>query len=100
MLSFLEWLQKIGVNENDLYAKFDAQKTASVAQALATSNQNPNPDIVAKSVVNDPKLKGVTPRGLKPDVDSIKNDISSSLKKKQEDLKKSQLAAQNGPNKV
>lgn len=96
MISFLEWLQKNGVNENDLYSRFDSQKTASVAQALASSGNNPNPDIVAKSVMNDPKLKGVTPRGLKPDVDAIKGDISSSLKRKQEELKKSQIAAQNG----
>lgn len=97
MISFLEWMQKNGLSENDLYAKFDAQKTASVAQALASSGNNPNPDVVAKSVMNDPKLKGATPRGLKPDVDSIKGEISSSLKRKQEDLKKSQLAANGRP---
>ena len=94
MISFLEWLNKNGITENDLYAKYDSQKTASVAQALASSGNNPNPDIVAKSVLNDPKLKGSTPRGLKPDVDSIKGEISSSLRRKQDELKKSQL--QNG----
>jgi hypothetical protein len=96
MISFTEWLAKKGVVENDLYAKYDSQKTASVAQALASSGNNPNPDIVAKSVMNDPKLKVATPKGLRPDVDSIKGEISSSLKRKQDDLKKSQMAAQNG----
>jgi hypothetical protein len=96
MISFLNWLEKKGINENDLYAKFSDQKTASVAQALASSGNNPNPDIVAKSVLNDPKLKVTTPKGLKPDVDSIKGEISNSLKRKQDELRKSQMAARNG----
>lgn len=96
MISFLEWLNKNGIAENDLYSKYDSQKTASVAQALASSGKNPNPDIVAKSVLNDPRLKGTTPKGLKPDVDSIKGEISSSLKRNQDELKKSQMQSNNG----
>lgn len=96
MISFFEWLNKNNLSENDLYKKFDGQKAASVAQALASSGDNPNLDIVAKSVVEDPKLKAATPRGLKPDVDNIKNDISSSIKRRQEELKKSQVAVNNG----
>jgi hypothetical protein len=96
MISFLTWLEKKGINENDLYAKFDSQKTASVAQALASSGNNPNSDIIAKTVVNDPKLKQVTPKGVKPDEDSIRKDVVDSLKRKQEDLKKSQVAARTG----
>jgi len=100
MLTFTEWLAKKGVVENDLYSKYDSQKVASVAQALASSGNNPNPDILAKSVMNDPKLKVATPKGLTPDINSIKGEISSSLKRKQDELKKSQQAAQNGSTRV
>jgi len=96
MISFLDWLSSKGINENDLYKKYDAQKAASVAQALASSGDNPNTDIVAKSVTNDPKLKAATPRGLKPDPETIKGEILSTLQKRQQELKKSQMASQNG----
>lgn len=92
MKTFLEWM-KI---KEDVYSKFDTQKSASVAQAIASGGDNPNIDLITKSVVNDPKLKKVTPPGVKPDEEQIKNSVQTSLKNKQAELKKSSRMVNNG----
>lgn len=92
MKTFLEWM-KI---KEDVYSKFDTQKTASVAQAIASGGDNPNIDLITKSVVNDPRLKKVTPPGVKPDEEQIKTSVQNSLKNKQAELKKSKIMVNNG----
>lgn len=92
MKTFLEWM-KI---KEDVYSKFDTQKTASVAQAIASGGDNPNIDLITKSVVNDPRLKKVTPLGVKPDEEQIKTSVQNSLKNKQAELKKSKIMVNNG----
>jgi hypothetical protein len=79
MISFLSWLEQKGLNEQDSFANFEKQKQASIAQALASSGDRPNLSRVAQSVTNDPKLKKVTPIGAKPDEETIKKDINTSL---------------------
>lgn len=93
MISFSEWMVKKGLLEQDLYKKYGDQQAASVAQALASAGDNPNPDIVARAVSNDPKLKSVTPKGLKPDPETVKADVAASLKNRQQQFKKSAVAA-------
>lgn len=83
MKSFSDWMKiKEGV-----YDKFNGQAAASVAQAVAGAGDNPNVNQVAKNVVNDPKLKQVTPPGVKPDEQDIKNKIQNSILNRQKELK-------------